>query len=83
MGVNYDNPKKSEVFMPFINRNTLFFKIRRPHLFDIDNYLITDKYFTAPSNDEPMSESPEFDKLSIGTVKRSQIPKKTITPSNK
>ncbi len=67
--------------MPFINKYTHLFKVYRPHLLNIDEYLITDKYFTVTSNDDSESEIAEFDELSRKTIKNSQIHKTMKTPS--
>jgi len=67
--------------MPFINKYTHLFKVYRPHLLDIDEYLITDKYFTLTSSDDAETELAEFDELSIKTIKISQIHKTIKTPS--
>ena len=67
--------------MPFINKYTRLFKVYRPHLLDIDDYLITDKYFTVTSNDDAESEIAEFDEISRKTIKHSQIHRTTTTPS--
>ncbi|AIJ47258.1 Uroporphyrinogen-III synthase [Comamonas testosteroni TK102] len=81
MAFSQDFPKIPEVFMPFINKYTHLFKVYRPHLLDIDDYLITDKYFTVTSNDDSESEIAEFDELSRKTIKDSQIHKTMKTPS--
>lgn len=67
--------------MPFSNKYTHLFKVYRPHLLDIDEYLITDKYFTLTSSDDAETELAEFDELSIKTIKISQIHKAIKTPS--
>ena len=81
MAFSQDFPKIPEVFMPFINKYTHLFKLYRPHLLDIDDYLITDKYFTVTSNDDSESEIAEFDELSRKTIKDSQTHKTMKTPS--
>lgn len=67
--------------MPFIDKYTHLFKAYRPHLLDIDDYLITDKYFTVTSNDDAKTEQAEFDELSIKIIKSSQVHKTIKTPS--
>ncbi len=67
--------------MLFIDKYTHLFKAYRPHLLDIDDYLITDKYFTVTSNDDAEIEIPEFDEISRRTIKHSQIHKTKKTPS--
>lgn len=67
--------------MPFINKYTHLFKVYRPHLWNIDDYLITDKYFAAASSDNAKTEQAEFDEISIKTIKISQIHKAIKTPS--
>lgn len=81
MGVSQGFPEIPEVFMPFIDKYTHLFKAYRPHLLDIDDYLITDKYFTVTSNDDTEIEKPEFDEISRRTIKHSQIHKTIKTPS--
>lgn len=81
MGASHDFPEIPEVFMPFINKCTHLFKVYRPHLLDIDDYLITDKYFTATSDDDAETELAESDELSRKTIKNSQIHRTTKTPS--
>ena len=66
--------------MPFIDKYTHLFKAYRPHLLDIDDYLITDKYFTVSSNDDAENEIAEFDEPSRKTIKHSQVHKKIKTP---
>ena len=75
MAFSQDFPKIPEVFMPFINKYTHLFKVYRPHLLDIDDYLITDKYFTVTSNDDSESEIAEFDELSRKTIKTHKFTK--------
>lgn len=67
--------------MLFINKYTHLFKVYRPHLLNIDEYLITDKYFTVTSNDDSESEIAEFDEFSRKTIKNTQIHKTMKTPS--
>lgn len=67
--------------MPFINKYTHLFKVYRPHLLNIDEYLITDKYFTVTLNDDSESEIAEFDGFSRKTIKNTQIHKTMKTPS--
>lgn len=67
--------------MPLINKYTHLFKVYRPHLLDIDDYLITDKYFTVSSNDDAESEIAKFDEFSRKTIKHSQVHKTIKTPS--
>lgn len=81
MGVSQGFPEIPEVFMPFINKYTNLFKVYRPHLLDIDDYLITDKYFTVTSNDDAGRELAELDEPSRKTIKDSQIHKAVKTPS--
>lgn len=68
--------------MPFINKYTYLFKVYRPHLLDIDDYLISDNYFTASLNDDQVIESLEFGELSKDTIKNSKIPKTINAPSD-
>lgn len=68
--------------MPFNDKSTLIFKVRRPHLLDIDSYLMNDDDFTITSNDDRMSESPEFDESSREAIKNSQIPQERNSPSD-
>ncbi|WP_417283706.1 hypothetical protein [Comamonas sp.] len=68
--------------MPFNEKITLTFKVRRPHLLDIDSYLFNDDDFTITSNDDRMGESPEFDESSREAIKNSQISQGRKAPSD-
>lgn len=68
--------------MPFNDKSKFIFKVRRPNLLDIDSYLINDDDFTITSNDDRMSESPEFDDSSRESINNSQIPQERKSPSD-